>query len=248
MSTAHGTDTEAIILAGGKGSRLQEVIFDVPKPMAPVGGKPFLEHLVNQLTAHGVGSIVMATGYKGDIIQSHFKDGRIWKARIRYSEEEAPLGTGGALRKALQLVTSRFCLVMNGDSIVDAHIDALVRYHESRNAAMTFVLVSMQDTDRYGFVELNEDNEITGFQEKGRQKKGLINAGIYAVNKDLQYLMPHGPFSLETDFIPQLVGKGLFGFVTEGFFIDIGIPADYRYITTNFNLLKFPKADRRTFD
>lgn len=221
---------KAIILAGGKGTRLQSVISDVPKPMAPVSGKPFLEYLVLQLKFWNVRDIILSVGYKKESIMAHFADGSAWDVRISYVQENAPLGTGGAIRETLQTVNDNNILIMNGDSFFNANISNLIHFHNNKNARATLMLRDMTDTGRYGRVALGKDDTVIEFTEKQGNVPGLINAGIYLIDRDVLPMFPEGASSFENDILPRLIGKGLYGHAQEGFFVDIGLPDDYRSI------------------
>lgn len=218
---------KAILLAGGAGLRLREVVPDLPKPMAPVGGRPFLEYLVMQLVRWGVKEMVLSVGYKKEAVKSYFGRGERWSVRIEYSEEDEPLGTGGALRKAAGLIREGHFITMNGDSFLDMDFKKIISYHESAGASVTMGLVRVSDVGRYGCVEVGETGEILRFIEKGKGGNGIINGGIYICNRAIIDMIPDGNVSLEKDVLPNLINKGLYGMVSNGFFIDIGIPRDY---------------------
>jgi D-glycero-alpha-D-manno-heptose 1-phosphate guanylyltransferase len=218
---------KAIILAGGKGTRLQKVIDEIPKPMAPIAGRPFLEYLVLQLKSWGINDIVLSIGYKKEIIKSYFSSGAKLGVNITYVEEDIPLGTGGAIREAIKNIDDRDVMVMNGDSFFNADISALIDYHGSRNAVATLALRKMDDTGRYGRVEIEGSGEVICFKEKQNGRKGYINAGLYLLNRKILAFLSHGTISFENEVLPVLAGKGLYGLIQPGFFIDMGIPEDY---------------------
>ncbi len=218
---------KAFILAGGKGTRLQSVISDIPKPMAPVAGKPFLEYLVVQLVGWGIPDIVLSVGHKKESILAYFQDGSRWNARISYAIEELPLGTGGALREALQGMQDETVLAMNGDSFFNCSLADLMRFHAGKKALATLALRPVADASRYGRVAVNEHNLVTEFREKQQGTTGLINAGIYVINRSILPFLAQGPVSFEKEVLPNVIGYGLYGLALDGFFIDIGIPEDY---------------------
>jgi D-glycero-alpha-D-manno-heptose 1-phosphate guanylyltransferase len=222
---------KAIILAGGKGTRLQSVISDIPKPMAPVGGKPFLEYLLLQLKSWRIYDVILSVCYKKESIMTYFSNGSRWGMNISYVQEQVPLGTGGAIRVAMQTCDDQNILVTNGDSFFNVDMSDLIAFHGKKNARVTLALLAMADTGRYGRVILNENAEISEFREKQGNSEGLINAGVYVINRNVLSYMPEGPCSFETEILPRLTGNGLYGQVQNGFFIDIGIPEDYQTIT-----------------
>jgi D-glycero-alpha-D-manno-heptose 1-phosphate guanylyltransferase len=224
---------KAIILAGGEGTRLKEVISDIPKPMAPIAGKPFLEYLVMQLRHGDIRDIILSTGYRKEVVKNYFGTGEKWGARISYSEEDVPLGTGGAVKKALDLLEIGPTIVLNGDSFLEADIMKLIVFHKTKNACATICLAFMEDTSRYGRVEIDSEGGVLCFAEKAAGSPGFINGGIYIFNKEILTSIPEGKVSLETEVLPQLVGRGLYGMETKGFFRDIGIPEDYLDLKEN---------------
>jgi len=222
---------KAIILAGGQGKRLRSVINDIPKPMAPIKDKPFLEYLILQLKKQNIKDIIISTGYRGHIIKSYFQDGGNWGINIEYSEEDKPLGTGGALRKAGELISDEQFIVMNGDSYFDIEFNQLISFHEGKQAVTTIGLAYVETIERYGQVEIGNDGEITKFIEKGNSvSSGYINGGIYILTSELINKIPLGKVSLETEVFPNLINEGLFGVKFKSFFVDIGNPEEYQRI------------------
>jgi len=222
---------KAIILAGGEGKRLRSVINDVPKPMAPINEKPFLEYLILQLRKQNLKDIIISTGYKGSIIKNYFQDGGNWDINIEYSEEDKPLGTGGALRKAGELIDDEQFIAMNGDSFFDIEFKQLISFHEEKQAVVTISLAYAETIERYGQVEIGNDGEITKFIEKGNSvSSGYINGGIYILTRELINKIPFGQVSLETEVLPNLINRGLFGMKSKSFFVDIGKPEEYQRI------------------
>lgn len=217
---------EAIVLAGGFGTRLRSVVKDVPKPMANVCGKPFLELVLNSLAQKGFHRVVLSVGYMADVIQAHFGS-QFSGMEITYAIEDTPLGTGGAIRNAMQFCDEQAVAVFNGDTYLDLDSTALkIALNECIEPAI--VIKSVDDTHRYGRVEIHE-NRISRFAEKGISGKGYINAGTYLLPKSCLDGFPlMMPFSVEQDFfIPLIQHQGINALVTSGLFIDIGIPEDY---------------------
>lgn len=219
---------EAVILAGGFGTRLSHVVSDVPKPMAPVYGKPFLCYVLDRLVNAGIRRIVLATGYKHEVIESWF--GPEYRgAEIVYSHEDTPLFTGGAIRQAARLLTSEDFVVLNGDTLFDIDFGKLYEFHASHSANLTVALRHVDDTSRYGAVQC-ADNRIVAFHEKtDSHGAGDINGGIYAINR--AWLMNQDlptKFSFEKELMQPLAGaEGFYGLSFNTYFIDIGVPEDY---------------------
>ncbi|ECL5787264.1 NTP transferase domain-containing protein, partial [Campylobacter jejuni] len=170
---------QAIILCGGLGTRLKSVIKDIPKPMAPINDKPFLEFIFEYLKKQGIKEVILAVSYKYEVIQEYFKD-EFLGIKIKYSIEKEPLGTGGAIKEALKFIKNE-AYVLNGDTIFDIDLKKLIL----NNSKICLALKQMNDFDRYGTVELDSKNYIKLFKEKEFKKQGLINGGIYFLNKDI---------------------------------------------------------------
>jgi NDP-sugar pyrophosphorylase family protein len=217
----------AFVLCGGLGTRLRTVLSDRPKSMALIGGVPFLEILLRQLHRQGIRKVVLGTGYLAEQIHEYFEDGTRLGMKVSYSREEGPLGTGGALKLAEGLLSDPI-IVLNGDSYVDWTLKAAQDLFATRTASLVMVLQSVPDVSRYGSVTIDDTGRITEFVEKGtRTGPGLINAGVYLLEKKIVSRLPLGKaISLERDIFPQLLDGRTFGIVAEGLFIDIGVPSD----------------------
>jgi NDP-sugar pyrophosphorylase family protein len=223
------SDMTTIILAGGLGTRLRSVVSDRPKVLAPIGKRPFVTLLLDQLVAANAKEVVLCTGYMAD--QIHDKFGTKYKSlKIVHSREPKPLGTGGALRQALPHLKSDAVLIMNGDSFADADLTAYVNWFYKKSRQASLLLVKVPDTGRYGKVLFTEDGRLSAFEEKGYDTgPGWINAGVYIMKKSLVASIPAGiAFSLERQFFPNLLNSGLYGFCSNGRFIDIGTPQSLR--------------------
>lgn len=219
---------EAVILAGGKGTRLQSVVQNLPKPMAPVAGRPFLDYLFLWLEQHHFERVILSVGYEKDQIIQHYQTS-FNDIEIVYSEENQPLGTGGALAQALDYATDDHVLILNGDTFFNIDPVELLENHLAAQSQLTLALKAMHHFDRYGVVETDEDGRLLQFLEKRQTEFGLINGGVYVANASLfeTFDMPDA-FSFETDFLePYLDDLAVFAFECEGYFIDIGIPEDY---------------------
>lgn len=225
---------KAVILAGGQGTRLKSVIHEIPKPMAPVNGRPFLEFLVSRLVSHGISEIILSVGYLYENIVAHFGNGSQLQASISYCIEPEPLGTGGAVRESLAMAGRENVLVINGDTFVAADIKKLSDFHELRRTIATMTVIPMDDASRYGSVKVSPAGLVTAFTEKENSGSGLINAGIYVFSAKMLDLMPAGRVSLETDILPKLAGAGQLAAQVQNVpFIDIGIPESYREFCLN---------------
>lgn len=224
------TDTTAVILAGGLGTRLRGVLPGVPKVLAAVSGRPFLTYLLDQLGLYGIREAVLCTGYLGDQIRDKIGERYRSHLHLKYSREEQPLGTGGAVRQALGLCISDPILVMNGDSYVDVDLIGFLKWFCKGDVEAALVLSKMPDTSRYGRVEAGAGGLITGFVEKmASAGPGWINSGVYLLRKSVLLSLSEGQFSsLERDLFPRLACVArLYGYPTAGKFIDIGTPESY---------------------
>lgn len=223
---------ECIVLAGGMGTRLRSVVSELPKCMAPVAGRPFLDYVVTSLEASGFGHIILSLGYKHEYIEE-WAAARKSRARITCVVESEPLGTGGGVRYALSKATEEDVFVLNGDTYLDVSFRGLLRRHKASGTVATLALKPMRNFDRYGEVALDGDR-ISAFREKRHCDEGLINAGVYLIRRDALDALPDR-FSIEKDFFEKEVPRGtLAGFVSDGYFIDIGIPEDYSRAQTEF--------------
>ena len=223
------TYSTAIVLAGGLGTRLQSVVSDVPKPLAPIHGRPFLSYLLDALEAQGITDVILAVGYKGGMVEEWFGDSYN-ELNLRYSYENEPLGTGGAIQLALKQHNSADAVwIFNGDTYFDCSLSAVAKTHHSQTADATVALCPMEVADRYGIVELDAQGLISRFREKAVGASGLINAGVYLLEPEsLLRFDFHERFSLETDFFQRhLLDLRLAGAPQTGYFVDIGIPEDY---------------------
>jgi NDP-sugar pyrophosphorylase family protein len=223
------TPPDAMILVGGKGTRLQSIVSDRPKPMAEVAGRPFVEWLLLALRVQGVQRVIFCTGYMSEMVEAHFRDGRQWDMEVVYSRDPIPLGTAGAVRYALSQVRSDRFLVLNGDSYCRVDVSRSEEVHSTRDARATLWLVQVNDCRRYGSVVVGDNGAVQAFREKLPEKRaGLINAGVYLLEREVAESIPDGrAVSMETEFLPQLIGHGLYAVVGEGPFLDIGTPEAY---------------------
>jgi D-glycero-alpha-D-manno-heptose 1-phosphate guanylyltransferase len=223
MDLAH---TPAAILAGGRGTRLRSVVADRPKVLAPVGGRPFVAYLLDQLAAAGLRDVLLLTGYRAEQVRETLGDGYAG-LRLRYSVETTPLGTGGAVRQALAMVDGPRLLVLNGDSCCDLDLADFAAEHERRRAETSLALVHTADTARFGRVRLDDSGHITQFEEKQTAgDPGWINAGAYFLERNV--IADISAASLERDVFPRLAAqRRLWGHCTAGELLDIGTPESY---------------------
>lgn len=223
---------EAIVLAGGLGTRLRQLVPDLPKPMAPIGGKPFLSILLKSMADKGFGRVVLSLGYMADSVIDYFGANGYAGMALDFEVEEAPLGTGGAVRRAILRSREDHIFVLNGDTYLDLEASDLERHWQS-NRAPIIVAREVADTSRYGRLKVDGER-VTGFLEKGVSGPGLINAGCYVLpTNSLDSFTLNQAFSLEVDFLAKaVVTQRVDLFVTQGRFIDIGVPDDYRRAQT----------------
>ncbi len=233
---------KAIILAGGKGTRLGKIVSDLPKPLAPVQGQPFIFILIRFLVFHKIDQIIISTFHLAKKFNENLESLNKISKNISLINEPAPLGTGGAVRFVCrEMNPEEHVLVLNGDTFFDFDLSGFVQKYRKVSA---LALKKVPDSSRYGTVEISNGN-VTKFIEKAPlQKDGNIYAGFGILKvKDLLTFLPEGPSSLENDFFPKLLQENqlLKGEVYAGKFIDIGIPEDYRFANTRFNFSKFTK-------
>jgi len=227
---------EAIVLAGGLGTRLRSVVADVPKPMAPVGGRPFLGYVLDQLVSAGFTTVVLAVGYRHEAIRDHFGD-EYRSLSLRYSVEAEPLGTGGAIRLASERIGPNDVFVLNGDTYLELDFRAMLAAHMHAGASLTMAICRVSDVARYGALEIG-DGIVRRFHEKGPSGPGWINGGTYVLGPGLRDRFPaQMAFSLEQDVLaPQVTEVRPLAFPADGIFIDIGVPEDFARAQAMFRL------------
>lgn len=220
---------EVIILAGGLGTRLRTAIGETPKLLAPIGGIPFIEYLLHRLSAQGTYQYIFSLGYGKEEIKSYLS-GFKSDQDIRIVEEEEPLGTGGAIKKALSVINGEQVLILNGDTLADLHIESFLNFHQQHQAECSIALRNVEQTTRYGQVVINDQGLILRFMEKEQSAySGLINTGAYLLDcSRFRKREPKDRFSFEKDYLSPLAGDAPFyGYIQEGFFMDIGTPEDF---------------------
>lgn len=225
---------EIVILAGGLGTRLSNVVSDVPKPMAVVNGKPFLEYVLNQVARYDAKRVVLAVGYKSEVIESYFGNDYLGMELV-YSKEVEPLGTGGAIKQALQYCNSNDVAIINGDTFFDVDLVKMLEFHHRHQSDITLALKYMTQFDRYGSVVCDLNNKVIRFEEKKYMESGNINGGVYIINKDILKNIPNGKFSFE-NIVLESMSNLMYGYPSEAYFIDIGIPEDYEKAKKYFSL------------
>ncbi len=227
---------EAVVLAGGLGTRLRGTVEDLPKSMAPVGGKPFLTYILDQLCKYRFTRAILAVGYRHEVIESFF--GSSYKELdLAYSIENEPLGTGGALLKAATSISADSFLVQNGDTFFNIDLEKFRKSFKYGNASLSVALKPLKDFERYGSVSV-QGERIISFNEKKYAAEGVINGGIYILRKD--WIIKNAPgekFSFEKDIMEPRVFRDIInGFISDAYFIDIGIPEDYERANREFPL------------
>jgi len=231
---------EAVILAGGLGTRLRSVVKDVPKPMADINGKPFLEYIFRYLEHYGIKKVILAIGYKADIVKNYFGK-KFNNLSIIYSEEKELLGTGGAIKQAVKLSEGDNLFVLNGDTFFDVDLRKAYEFHKNKKSILTIMLKQMVNVDRYGIIEIDSSCRIKKFSEKYKKNSGYINGGIYLLNKKflLSLDLPE-KFSFEKDFLEKNYKLyNFYGLVFDSYFIDIGVPEDYEKAKKDFKRFKY---------
>jgi mannose-1-phosphate guanylyltransferase len=230
---------QALILAGGEGTRLRPLTTTVPKPVVPLVDRPFIAFMLEWLRGHGVDDVVMSCGHLASGVRNVLGDGSAYGVRLRYVEEPQPLGTGGAVKYAESLLDERF-LMLNGDVLTDLDVTAELALHEERGARATLALTPVEDPTAYGLVRTSDDGAVTAFVEKPSPNQidtQNISAGIYVLERSvLEMLEPEQPASIERDVFPRLVGAGLYAYVGEGYWLDIGTPE--RYLEGTFDIIE----------
>jgi len=220
---------EAIILAGGLGTRLRPVVSDLPKCMAPVAGRPFLKHVIRYLLSQGIEKFIFSLGYKHEMIEGFLND-EFPTLHCECSVEQEPLGTGGAIYLACKRTKEENVLVVNGDTLFKADLEKAASFHIKNKADCTLLLKPMQGFDRYGAVELDDDYAVNSFKEKQYFQSADINAGTYILDVE-QFIDKDFPerFSFERDYLEKYYGeRKIFGVIEDSYFIDIGVPADFQ--------------------
>jgi len=230
---------QAVILVGGRGTRLLPLTAETPKPVVTLVDRPFLAYAIEWLAGHGVDEVVLACGFLSDRLREVLGESHGAGVEIRYVEEPEPLGTAGAIRHALPFLDERF-IALNGDLLTDIDLGALIDFHNRRGGRATIGLQAVADTTGFGVVTLEETGEVSGFLEKPEPDEsaaGLVNAGVYVLERAVVEAVPEGrAVSIEREVFPGLVGDGLFGLALDGYWVDIGTPE--RYLEATWDILE----------
>ena len=236
---------EAIILAGGKGTRLQSVVSEFPKSMAPINGIPFLAYQLDYLAQYKIETVYLAVGYLSHVIENYF--GNYYNTiNIEYIKELEPLGTGGAISQAISFTKTEDVVVLNGDSLFTIDLNSMYALHRSNKSDCSIALKKLENFERYGVVKTNIEDRIIGFEEKRKQAKGTINGGIYLLNKvRFSALSFPNHYSFEKDYLEsQFMNFSFYGFQSSEYFLDIGIPEDYEKAQEDFKQYKNWEIDK----
>jgi mannose-1-phosphate guanylyltransferase len=223
---------KAVILVGGEGTRLRPLTVNVPKPMLPVVNRPFLEHVLEYLKSHGIHDVILSMGYRSEVIERHFGDGKDFGINLRYVVESSPLGTAGGVKNVERYIDGTF-LVFNGDILTDLDLRAMIDFHRRRGAKATISLTPVDDPTSYGLVETDTDGHVQRFIEKPRLEDvttNLINAGTYILEPDVLDLIPADTYHMfERGVFPDLLSRHdpIYGYRSDAYWIDIGTPAKY---------------------
>jgi mannose-1-phosphate guanylyltransferase len=231
---------QALILVGGEGTRLRPLTSTVPKPVVTLVDRPFMAYMLEWLRGHGVDDVILSCGFMANGVREVLGDGSAMGVRVRYVEEPEPLGTGGALKYAEDLLDERF-FMLNGDVLSDMDLTAQLRQHEQTGARATLALMAVEDPSAYGLVRRHPDGSVKQFLEKPSADEvldtNLVNAGAYILEREvLGAMAPAGTrISIEREVFPTLVDKGLYGYEATGYWLDIGTPQ--RYLQATFEIL-----------
>jgi mannose-1-phosphate guanylyltransferase len=230
---------QAVILVGGEGTRLRPLTSTVPKPVVPLVDRPFISFMIDWLREEGVDDVIMSCGFLATSVRNVLGDGSSAGVRLRFVEEPDPRGTAGALKFAEPMLDERF-LMLNGDVLTDIALDGQIAQHERTGATATLALIGVPDPAAYGLVRLADDGSVKAFVEKPSPDSidtNLISAGVYVLERQiLELIPPDRNVSIEREVWPRLIGNGLYGFASEGYWLDIGSPA--RYLQATFDILE----------
>ena len=230
---------QALVLVGGRGTRLLPLTKDTPKPVITLVDRPFLSWMLGWLAGHGVEEVVLSCGFLPDRMREVLGEGIPDGPRLVWVEETEPMGTAGAMRFALDHLDDRF-LALNGDLLSDFDLSSLIAFHRTRNAVATIGLKEVEDTTGFGLVDLEDDGSVSGFREKAGTSEGgsgLVNAGVYVLEREvIEAIEPGREVSIEREVFPRLAGSGLAGLSLDGYWMDIGTPE--RYLEATWDIVE----------
>ncbi|MFA6866912.1 MAG: nucleotidyltransferase family protein [Clostridia bacterium] len=223
----------AVIMAGGKGTRLLPLTNDTPKPMMKIIDKPILEYIILLLKKHNITDIAITLGYMPESIMNYFDDGAKWGVKIKYFLEKEPLGTAGGVKKTIKFVDEDF-IVISGDAFTEIDLSKAIKFHNAKNSFFTLIAQPKENPLGLGVLEIDENNKVEKFVEKpNTTKPALINTGIYIINKEVLKLIPEGAYDFGKQLIPKLIGE-VFAYVDYNYWSDIGtLPSFY---ATNYKI------------
>ena len=231
------TPRKAVILCGGKGTRMRPFTYEMPKPMLPVNGRPLIEHLLDLFKKYGIYEIILSVGYLKEKIKDHFGDGSRFGVNIAYVEEDKPLGTAGPLRLCKDMLNETFIL-SNGDELKNINLQEMMyKFHRQNNALATMALTTVEDTAAYGVARLSGSRilEFVEKPKKGKAPSNLINSGLYILEPDVIGMVPKGHVSMEKDVFPKLAKSGrLYGYPFSGQWLSVGTPDQYEIAIKNW--------------
>jgi mannose-1-phosphate guanylyltransferase/phosphomannomutase len=232
---------KAVIMSGGKGTRLYPLTKDLPKPMVRIIDKPILEHIILLLKKHNIREIAITLGHMAESIIAYFGDGSLWDVKISYYVEDSPLGTAGSVKRTINFVDDDF-LVISGDAYCDIDITRAIRFHKAKKSLFTLIAQPKENPVGLGVLDIDENNRVTAFIEKPENAKpSLINTGIYLINKHILALIPEGFYDFGKQLIPRLIGE-VYAYVDYGFWSDIGtLPS---YYATNLKVAYDLESER----
>lgn len=236
MRLAHEPEEiDVVILCGGLGKRLRQIIKDRPKVMAEINGRPFMDILLDYMAGYGFKRFILCVGYMGDTIKQYYQT-RAASMDVLFAEEKEPLGTGGAVKNAEPFIQSNPFLVMNGDSFCPLDIYGFINFHLVKKALLTIALSNLEHAQDCGVIELDESKRILAFNEKQRKHNTLVNAGVYLFDRKILSMIPAGrACSLEHDLFPKTTNKKFYGYITQESFIDIGTPERFEKAKENLH-------------
>ncbi|MGH2737048.1 MAG: sugar phosphate nucleotidyltransferase, partial [Actinomycetota bacterium] len=223
---------QAVVMAGGEGTRLRPLTSNMPKPMLPVANRPLMAHIIELLRRNGVTDIVATVQFLSSVIRNYFDDGSDFGVSLSYATEDVPLGTAGSVLGARELLSGRF-LVISGDALTDIDLGEVLDWHIARGAAATLVLKRMQDPLEFGIVMTDDEGRIERFLEKpswGQVFSDAVNTGMYVLEPEvLDLIPPDRPYDFSSELFPAMLDKGLpvYGFVAESYWTDVGTSEAY---------------------